>query len=73
MVAMVGTGLKIEADQMERLKVLMAADRRSLGFLVRDAITMYLDSRRNEINELKRQKGKKKKTKAVPRIDSGTF
>jgi hypothetical protein len=71
MVAMVGTGVKIEAEQMERLKVLMAADRRSLGFLVRDAITMYLDSRRNEINELKRQK--KKKAKAVPRIDSGTF
>jgi predicted DNA-binding protein len=59
MVKTVGTGLRIGVSQMERLKVLMAADRRTLGFLVRDAIDMYLNSRRNEINELKRR-GKKK-------------
>lgn len=55
---LIGTGIKIDPDQREKLEILMAADRRSLGFLVRDAIAMYLDSRRNEINELKRRKKK---------------
>lgn len=53
-----GTGINIDPDQREKLEILRAADRRSLGFLVRDAIDMYLESRRNEINELKRRKKK---------------
>jgi hypothetical protein len=59
MVKTIGTGLRIEIGQMEKLKILMACDRRTLGFLVRDAIDMYLDSRKNEIAEMKRR-GKKK-------------
>jgi hypothetical protein len=61
MVEYVGTGTYLTVDQMEQMRVLMAADRRSLAFLVRDAVDMYLESRRSEINELKRRKGKKEK------------
>jgi hypothetical protein len=71
-----GTGLNLDTGQRKKLELLMAADRRSLSFLVRDAIDLYLESRKSEICELQRRKNKQAKEKAapvVPRIDSGTF
>jgi hypothetical protein len=61
MVDYVGTGVYLEVRQLEQMRILMAADRRSLAFLVRDAVDLYLESRKSEISELKRQKKKKVK------------
>jgi hypothetical protein len=41
-----------DADYAE-LRLFMATDRRSLSFLVRDAIAMYLRSRQEELQRLK--------------------
>jgi hypothetical protein len=49
-------GVYLDDADYADLKLFMAADRRSLSFLVRDAIAMYLRSRQEELWKLKELK-----------------
>lgn len=46
-------GVYLDDADYGDLKLFMATDRRSLSFLVRDAIAMYLRSRHEELQRLK--------------------
>jgi hypothetical protein len=46
-------GVYLDDHDYDDLKLFMATDRRSLSFLVRDAISMYLRSRHKELQHLK--------------------
>ena len=46
-------GVALDDSDYADLKLFMALDRRSLSFLVRDAIALYLKSRSEELQRLK--------------------
>jgi hypothetical protein len=46
-------GVYLDDGDYADLKLFMSADRRSLSFLVRDAISLYLRSREEELQRLK--------------------
>ena len=46
-------GVYLDDADYADLKLFMSMDRRSLSFLVRDAIAMYLRSRQEELQRLK--------------------
>jgi len=48
-------GVYLDDADYADLKLFMATDRRSLSFLVRDAISMYLRSRQEELQQLKKR------------------
>ncbi len=43
------TGISLDQDEMDRIRVLMRGDRRSLSWLVREAVQMYLRTREADI------------------------
>jgi hypothetical protein len=47
---MKSTGVAIPEEAMGRIRVLMRGDRRPLGWIVREAIAMYLTSRADDIS-----------------------
>ena len=47
-------GVYLDDADYADLKLFMATDRRSLSFLVRDAIALYLRSRHEELQRLKK-------------------
>jgi predicted transcriptional regulator len=46
---MTSTGISLDQDEMDRIRVLMRGDRRSLSWLVREAVQMYLRTREADI------------------------
>jgi hypothetical protein len=48
-------GIYLDDADYADLKLFMSVDRRSLSFLVRDAISLYLKSRSEELDRLKKE------------------
>jgi hypothetical protein len=46
---LISTGISLPEDDFEKIRLLMRGDRRPLGFLVREAVTMYLQARSADI------------------------
>lgn len=42
-------GISLDADEIEKMRVLMRADRRSLSWLIREAVQLYLQSRAEDV------------------------
>jgi hypothetical protein len=47
---MTSTGISLDQTEMDRIRVLMRGDRRSLSWLVREAVQMYLRTRETDIS-----------------------
>lgn len=45
-------GVELYVDQWHRVRALAHKDRRSVGFIVRDAVDMYLDTRKDELLQI---------------------
>jgi predicted transcriptional regulator len=46
---MTSTGISLEPEEMAKLRILMRGDRRSLGWLAREAIALYLQTRADDV------------------------
>jgi predicted transcriptional regulator len=46
---MVTMGMSLDPDEMDRMRILMRMDRRSLSWLVREAVQFYLRARAQDI------------------------
>lgn len=46
---MTSTGISLGESEMEKIRILMRGDRRSLSWLVREAVQMYLQTRAEDI------------------------
>jgi len=48
-------GISLDPDEMDRMRILMRGDRRSLSWLVREAVLFYLRAREEDITKYAEQ------------------
>ena len=53
---MITTTIKLHDHDMEELKAIAKEERRSVGFLIRDAIVFWLTEHRRQVAEIQKQK-----------------
>ena|ERR1700693_133872 len=47
---MISTGVQLPQEDLDKIRILMRGDRRPLGWIVREAVAMYLSSRSADIS-----------------------
>jgi predicted transcriptional regulator len=75
---MTSTGISLDQDEMDKIRVLMRGDRRSLSWLVREAVQMYLRMRQADLAKYAEQfkveesaKNARPQTQGATSADSG--
>ena len=63
-------GISLDPDEMDRMKILMRVDRRSLSWLVREAVQKYLKEREADIQRYSAQFAAQQPSQGVTAGDS---